>query len=344
MKALQIDAPKSWKQIDIDEPGQPGADEVLVRVHRMGVCGTDVGCYLGKFPYFEFPRIPGHELGVEILEVGANVEHVKPGDRCCVEPYLNCGNCDSCRRGHTNCCEHNQTFGVMCDGGLTDMVRLPARKLHAVGELTYSQAALVETLAIGCHAVNRGNPVLGENALILGAGPIGLSALEFVKLSGANPIVADLNPQRLEFVKTKMGVVNVVQIQGTEADIETVRQCGAGRLADVVIDATGNQLSMVRAFEFAAYCARVVYVGITKGKLQFDHAPIFHRREISLLASRNALPDDFARIIRLIQEEKIDTNPWITHNAPFSEVINVFDSWIDPQSGVIKAMIAVQED
>ncbi|WP_153558494.1 zinc-binding alcohol dehydrogenase family protein [Roseimaritima sediminicola] len=341
MKALQISDVKSWKRIDIPEPGQPGEGEALVRVHRMGVCGTDVGCYLGRFPYFAFPRIPGHELGVEVVAVGPGVTGVQPGDRCCVEPYLNCGQCDACQRGHTNCCEHNQTFGVMCDGGLTDQVILPARKLHLASGLTYEQAALVETLAIGCHAVDRGAPGAGENVLILGAGPIGLSALEFARIADANVIVADINQQRLDFVAAAMGVENTVLLKGDDTDFEAVRRLGNGRLADVVVDATGNNCSMVRAFEFAAFAGRVVYVGITQGDLQFPHATVFHRRELTLLASRNALPGDFRRIVRLIEDGKINTDPWITHHASFDEVPEVFDRWISPDSGVIKAMIEV---
>ncbi|KAA5537541.1 zinc-binding alcohol dehydrogenase family protein [Roseiconus nitratireducens] len=341
MKALQISDVRTWKQIDIPEPGDPGPGEVLVRVHRMGVCGTDVGCYLGKFPFFEFPRIPGHELGVKVLAVGDGVTHLKAGDRCCVEPYLNCERCDSCRRGHTNCCEHNQTFGVMCDGGLTDQVILPARKLHPSGSLSYDQAALVETLAIGCHAVDRGGPTAGDNVLILGAGPIGLSALEFARLNQANVVVADINQQRLNFVSEAMGVAQTVKLEGDDRDIEMIREFGRGRLADVVVDATGNHRSMVRAFDFAAFAGRVVYVGITQNDLQFPHAPIFHRRELTLLASRNAMPADFEKIVALIEDGKINTDPWITHHASFDEVPRVFDQWIAPGSGVIKAMIEV---
>ncbi len=343
MKALQISDVKTWKRIDIAEPGQPGAGEVLVRVHRMGVCGTDVGCYLGRFPFFAFPRIPGHELGVEVIAVGEGVENLAVGDRCCVEPYINCRKCDSCLRGHTNCCEHNQTFGVMCDGGLTDQVLLPAQKLHRVGSLSYEQAALVETLAIGCHAVNRGAPQPGQNVLILGAGPIGLSALEFARLADANVIVADINQQRLDFVTNSMGVAKTVLLTGDESDVDSIRRLGDGRLADVIVDATGNNHSMVRAFEFAAYAGRVVYVGITQNNLEFPHAAVFHRRELTLLASRNALPEDFERIIRLIQDDKINTDPWITHHASFDDVPEVFDRWIAPDSGVIKAMIQVTE-
>ncbi len=158
MRALQLAAPEQWNLIDIPEPAIHNADDVLLKVHRVGVCGTDIGGYLGKFPFFSYPRIPGHELGVEVLAVGSAVSHVRPGDRCSIEPYINCGTCYACRRGHTNCCTSNKTLGVMCDGGLADRIVLPARKLHVANELTYEQAALVETLAIGCHAVDRGAP------------------------------------------------------------------------------------------------------------------------------------------------------------------------------------------
>ena len=341
MKALQLEKPESWRIIDIPEPPPPAAGEVLVRVHRVGVCGTDLGGYLGKFPFFSYPRIPGHELGVEVLEIGAGVSNVKPGDRCSVEPYLNCQQCYSCRRGFTNCCENHKTLGVMCDGGLTERILLPARKLHKAGGLTMEQAALVETLAIGCHAVDRSGSKAGENVLVIGAGPIGLSALEFVKLSGARPIVADISENRLAFVRDTMGVLDTLVIKNDGSDISNLEAMTQGQRADVVIDATGNNKSMVRAFEFAAFAGRVVYVGITQQNIEFAHAPFFHRREITLMASRNALSRDFTRIIKLIEAGQIDTNPWITHHANFADVPREFPNWLNPNAGVMKAVIHI---
>src|SRR5207237_2211552 len=173
-------------------------------------CGTDSSGYLGKMPSFSYPRIPGHELGVEVVAVGPGVTSVKPGDRASVEPYINCQTCYSCTRGHTNCCEHHQTLGVHCDGGLRPHFVVPARKLHISRKLRFDQLALVETLAIGCHAVNRGNPQPGEHVLVIGAGPIGLSVVEFAKLSGARTIVMDMNAQRLAFVREKMDVPDTI--------------------------------------------------------------------------------------------------------------------------------------
>jgi alcohol dehydrogenase len=330
MKALQLEKPETWKRLDIPEPSAPAAGEALVRVERVGICGTDFGGYLGKMPFFSYPRIPGHELGVEVLAVGAGVANVKPGDRCSVEPYLNCQQCYSCRRGFTNCCEHHQTLGVMCDGGLTERILLPARKLHLANSLTAEQCALVETLAIGCHAVDRS------------AGPIGLSALEFVKLAGARTIVMDISESRLAFVREKMGIPDTIRVQGDESDAKSLAELTSGQLADVVIDATGSHKSMVRALEFAAFAGRVVYVGITQQNLEFPHAPIMHRRELTLLASRNALSRDFARIIGLIEAGQINTTPWITHHAKFDTVPDIFPTWLKPESGVIKAVVEME--
>ena len=341
MKALQLSAPKQWEQIDIDEPSSSAAGEALVRIHRVGVCGTDLGGYLGKFPFFSYPRIPGHELGVEVVAVGEGVENVKVGDRCSVEPYINCQKCYSCERGLTNCCESHQTLGVMCDGGLTEKMILPARKLHPANNLSYEQSALVETLAIGCHAIDRANVTDKDTVLVIGSGPIGLSAIEFARVAGARVIVADLSQTRLDFVTNKMGVTDTIQFDGSEADIEKLEAMTDGRRADVVVDATGNHHSMRRAMEMAAFGGRVVYVGITQQDLQFPHAPFLHRRELTILASRNALTRDFSRIIQLIESGVIDTDPWITHHAKFEEVIESFPAWTDPESGVVKAVIHV---
>jgi len=339
MKALQLEKPQQWKWVEIADPGKPGPGEALVRVRRVGICGTDVSGYLGKMPFFSYPRIPGHELGVEVLEIGSDVEHLKPGDQCSVEPYLNCQHCYSCKRGHTNCCENHKTLGVMCDGGFTDRIILPARKLHLANNLTPEQCALVETLAIGCHAVDRSAAKAGENVLVIGAGPIGLSAIEFVKLAGARTIVMDISEGRLAFVREQMGIDSTIRVQGNESDLESLKSLTHGQLADVVIDATGSNKSMSHALEYATFAGRIVYVGITQQNLEFPHATIMHRRELTLFASRNALSRDFTRIIELIEQGKIDTRPWITHHAPFAEVPDVFASWLRPETCVIKAVV-----
>lgn len=342
MKALQLEKPQAFRFIDVPEPPAPGPDEAVVRVHQVGICGTDYGGYLGKMPFFSYPRIPGHELGVEVVAVGDEVRQVKPGDRCAVEPYLNCQGCHACRRGHTNCCESNQTLGVHCDGGLRRCFTVPARKLHVSRRLTFDQLALVETLAIGCHAVNRGAPAARERILVIGAGPIGLSVIEFARLSGAQTLVMDLSEARLAFVRDRLGVTDTILVRGDGAESRELAALTEGRLADVVVDATGSHRSMSQALEFCAFAGRLVYVGITQQDLTFPHAPILHRRELTILASRNALPGDFRRIIELIEQGRIDTRPWITHRTDFDRVIEVFPTLLRPETGVIKALIAVE--
>jgi alcohol dehydrogenase len=341
MKALSLEAPRQWKRIDVPGPAKPGPGEALVRVHHVGICGTDISGYLGKMPFFSYPRIPGHELGVEVLDVGEGVTAVRPGDRCSVEPYINCQVCYACVRGHSNCCEKHQTLGVHCDGGLRPRFLVPARKLHVSRRLGFEQLALVETLAIGCHAVNRAALRPGESCLIIGAGPIGLAVLEFVKLGGARPIVLDVNEQRLDFCRRVMGVADTIRRSGNID--QALRQLTDAHLPDVVIDATGNSASMSEAFGLICHGGRLVFVGITTDEVTFRH-PLFHRPEGTLLCSRNALPADFSRIIGLIEEGRLDTRPWITHRAAFDELIDVFPSYTRPETGVIKAVVAVGEE
>lgn len=343
MKAIQLERPQHFVPLDIPEPAAPAAGDALVRIHRVGICGTDYSGYLGKMPYFSYPRIPGHELGVEVLAVGEGVTNVQPGDRCSVEPYINCQKCYSCRRGHTNCCEAHKTLGVMCDGGLVERYVVPARKLHISRKLSFDQLALVETLAIGCHAVNRGNPQPGEHVLVIGAGPIGLSVVEFARISGARTIVMDMNASRLAFVREKMRVPDTILLEpgGEAAALEQLMAITNGQLADVVVDATGSNKSMGGALAYCAFAGRLVYVGITQSEISFLQAPVLHRREVTIMASRNALAPDFTRIIRLIEDGEIDTGPWITHHAKFDEMIATFPDWLKPESGVIKAVVEV---
>ena len=340
MKAILLKEPGRFEHITIDEPTKPGAGEALVRVHRVGICGTDISGYLGKMPFYSYPRIPGHELGVEVLEVGPDVVNVKAGDRCSVEPYMNCQRCFACRRGGVNCCENLQVLGVHTDGGLRPRFVLPARKLHKSERLTLDQLALVETLGIGCHAVNRGDPKAGENVLVIGAGPIGLSVIEFVKLTGATLTVLDLNQQRLDFCERQMGVHHTIRFTGDAAVLQEMKDQTDGAFYPVVFDATGSPKSMCNAFNYVAHTGRLVFVGIVVNEVSFPD-PLFHRREMTLFASRNALPGDFDRIIKLIEEGKIDTRPWITHRSPFAELIGNFPSYTKPETGVIKAMVEV---
>lgn len=338
MRGIRLEEPRRLAAVELPEPPAPGPGEALLRTHRMGVCGTDIGGYLGKFPFFTYPKIIGHELGVEVLEVGEGVTNVAVGDRCSVEPYMNCGYCYACRRGHTNCCQHNQTLGVMTDGGLCERFVLRADKLHRSRSLSYEQLALVETLAIGCHAADRGGSRGDDFAMIIGAGPIGLATLEFVRLTGAQIIMMDRVQSRLNFCRDTYSVPHTICHRDDDQALTEVESITSGDRCRVVIDATGNHHSMGVALQYVAQTGTMVYVGISDQKISFPHA-LLHKPEITLKASRNALPADFSRIIRLIENGTIDTDPWITHRTEFTDMIEAFPEFTKPESGVIKAIV-----
>jgi len=340
MKAIRLEGPGRLAQVNLEPASaalQP--DEALVRVHRIGVCGTDLHAFRGNQPFFNYPRILGHELGVEVLDLGGQAEGIRAGQYCAVEPYLNCGTCIACRRGKPNCCVRLAVLGVHVDGGMREALVVPIRKLHPSKNLTLDQLALVETLAIGCHAADRAGLEKGEFVLVIGAGPIGLGVMQFAIEAGAQVIVLDINAQRLEFCRSRLSVPYTIDAS-RENVLETLVEITAGDLPTAIFDATGNGRSMASAFEYPGNGGRLIFVGLFQGDVTFND-PNFHRRELMILASRNARPADFSRIISLIEAKRIDTSPWITHRAPLSDVVTEFPLWTKAETGVIKAMIEV---
>lgn len=314
-----------------DEPGDVPAGHALVKVRRIGICGTDWHAFNGKQPFFAYPRVLGHELGVEVVSVNDPKSDLKPGDKCAVEPYLNCGQCVACRRGKSNCCTDLKVLGVHTDGGMREKIIVPANKLHRSNKLSLDQLALVETLGIGCHAVARAGVERDDKVLVIGAGPIGLAAIQFVQAAGVNPVVADTSEQRLAFCRQQLKVEQMLDACG---DLKAA----LGELPTVVIDATGNPGSMAKCFELVAHGGRIVYVGLFQGDVTFND-PNFHRREITLLASRNALPADFTRIIKLVEDGVVDTTPWITHRAACADLPKSIPAWLSPDANLLKAML-----
>jgi len=336
LKTITLVQPGEFRQGETERPRGIAPGEALIHIKRVGICGTDLHAFRGRQPFFSYPRILGHELGVEIVEIGENASRLKVGDHCAVEPYLNCGNCIACRRGKPNCCVSLQVLGVHTDGGMRELIVVPAHKLHRSELLTLDQLALVETLGIGAHAVQRAAFDPGENVLVIGAGPIGLSVIQFARAAGGRILVMDTNADRLDFCHRQMGVDATV-VAG-EAALGAVRQLTSNDLPTVVFDATGNPNSMEAAFNFVAAGGKLVFVGLFQGDYTFND-PSFHRREITLLATRNSTAADFGRIIVLMENGTIDTAPWITHRAAADEMISQFPSWLEPSTGCIKAVV-----
>ena len=336
MKTITLEKPGSWRLHETAEPSAPSPDEALIRIRRVGICGTDIHAYRGRQPFFEYPRILGHELGVEIEAVGANSRGLKVGDHCAVEPYINCGTCIACRNGKTNCCVTLKCLGVHCDGGMREFIAIPVNKLHPSKILSLEQLALVETLGIGAHAVQRAALRQGEFALGIGAGPIGLSVIQFAHVAGARVIVLDVNEGRLKFCQSQFKAEHA--LLDSPQTLEKLSEITGGDLPTAVFDATGNSASMMRAFQFVAHGGRLVFVGLFQGDVTFND-PEFHRHELTLLATRNSTSADFRNIIGLMERKEIDTLPWITHRTSCCDMPGLFESWLAPSAGMIKGMI-----
>ncbi len=338
MKTIQLATPGAFASIEEPEP-QRGDNEALVRVRRIGVCGTDIHAFHGRQPFFDYPRVLGHELGVEILEIDAdNAAGLQVGDRCSVEPYLNDNDSPASRIGKSNCCEQLEVLGVHTDGGMRPLLSLPVEKLHKANELTYDQLALIETICIGAHGIERSGLTANETILVLGSGPIGLGAIQFALSLGSRVIVADINEERLAFCRDTIKVHHTLKADAPDFESRLTELCD-GALPQVVLDATGNRFSMQRTFSLTAHGGRIVFLGLLKGEIAFDD-PNFHKRELTLMASRNATPDTFKKVIDAVKSGAIDTKPWMTHRLALEDVPDQFESTI-AEPGLIKAIIEV---
>jgi 2-desacetyl-2-hydroxyethyl bacteriochlorophyllide A dehydrogenase len=336
MKTIVLEEPGRFQLADRAAPSAPAPGEALVRVRRVGVCGSDLHAFRGRQPFFTYPRVVGHELGVEVVALGKDEPSLAVGDRCTVEPYLNCGGCIACRRGKTNCCVSLQVLGVHTDGGMQELLRVPVTKLHRSQRLSLDQLALVEMLTIGAHAVRRAQLEPGEQVLVIGAGPIGLSVITFAQLVGANVLVLEISERRREFCRRHLQVETC--LDGQQDPAEVLQALLKGDLPTTVFEATGNPNSMMRSLQYVANGGKLTFVSLVQGDLTFRDTEL-HRRELTLLRSRNATGADFAWVIRMVEEGRIDLAPWITHRAPAEAMIAAFPGWLDPERGVIKAVV-----
>ena len=337
MRTVILEEPGSLLLTATEPPAGPGPSEALVRVRRVGICGTDMHAFRGRQPFFSYPRILGHELGVEVVALDPQSESdARVGDRCAVEPYLSCGACSACRRGRSNCCSHLQVLGVHRDGGMRELITVPIDKLHRSETLPLEYLALVETLCIGAHAVDRASLAPEQPALVIGAGPIGLTAAAFARLAGAEVAVMEIDENRMRFVQENLGVEHL--IDGRREPEAQLRAAFGGDLPLTVFDATGNARSMMNALTLIEQGGSVVFISLVQDEITFPD-PEFHRRETTLISSRNATGSDFARVVRTLETGAIDLAPWLTHSAPPDALIDEFPGWLLPESRVVKAML-----
>jgi 2-desacetyl-2-hydroxyethyl bacteriochlorophyllide A dehydrogenase len=311
--------------------------KALVRPLRIGICGTDYHIFQGKHPFLQYPRVMGHELAVETVEVPADTG-LAAGKVYVVNPYLSCGKCNACSRGKPNCCVKISVLGVHQDGGMQELLSVPPANLVPAEGLTADQCAAVEFLAIGAHAVRRGAVSPQDSVLVIGAGPIGLGTALFAKLAGgAKVAVFDRDAQRARSAQAIAGV-EAINFDGEAQAAVATHTNGTG--FDVVFDATGAQASMQRAFEFVAHGGRLVLVSVVKDPISFSD-PDFHRKEMTLLGSRNATSEDFASVISAIRKGKVPVENLITHRTSLADAVSNIPLWATQKTGLIKGVIEI---
>jgi 2-desacetyl-2-hydroxyethyl bacteriochlorophyllide A dehydrogenase len=335
MRRVTLAEPFRLELGDAPEPAA-GPGEALVRVRRIGVCGSDLHAYRGRQPFFSYPRVLGHEIAGEVVEIGENAQGLRPGDTCVVSPYQWCGRCIACRQGKMNCCTQLKLLGVHVDGGMQETISVLPRALVRADGLSLEQMALVENQSIGAHAVRRAQLAPGETVLVIGAGPIGLGVAQFARLAGARVLLADTSAKRLDFARRWIAP-DVCLDANADLPAQLSAQT-AGDFPTAVFDCTGSPASMMAAFNFVAHGGRLILVSLVQGELSFND-PDFHRRELTVLSSRNATLDDFRTVIAAIAAGQIVTEPLTTHHVALDGLVEAFPHWLTPEAGVIKAMV-----
>jgi 2-desacetyl-2-hydroxyethyl bacteriochlorophyllide A dehydrogenase len=334
MKTLVCTKPFQFDYANSEKP-LTKVGETLLKIERIGICGTDLHAFEGTQPFFSYPRILGHELAATIVET--NAKGFLPNEAVTIIPYFSCGKCIACRMKNENCCSSINVFGVHIDGGMREFVVVPDEYLVKSEGLHFDELALVEPLSISAHGVRRAAIKKDEFVLVVGAGPIGIGTMEFARIAGGKVIAMDVNEDRLKFCKENVQIEHTINPLKEDAT-EKLKQITNHDMPTVIIDASGNQKAINNAFQYLGHGGRFVLIGLQKGEIQFMH-PEFHKRESTLMSSRNATKEDFEFAISCIKNGMIKPTNYITHRVSFDDVKSDFTKWLNPEEGVIKAMI-----
>ncbi|MDB5523511.1 MAG: yjjN [Rhizobium sp.] len=338
MKAVVCNAPGQLEIADRQKPGALKPGEIRLAVSHIGICGTDYHIFEGKHPFLEYPRVMGHEISAYVREAESGSDF-RPGDLVIVNPYLACGKCIACRRGKSNCCMAIRVLGVHTDGAFCEEIVIPEANVYPANGLRPEQAATVEFLAIGAHAVRRAGPVEGARVLVIGAGPIGLGTALFARIAGYDVTLMDVSAERLEVAVERFGFGSA--IAGGAGALKSGMAITDNEGFEAVFDATGNAGSMNAALPFVSHGGVLVFVSVVKDDIIFTD-PEFHKREMMIIGSRNALKADFEHVVASIVSGAIDTDKLITHRTDFASVIADLPRWAQEKTGLIKAVIQAQ--
>ncbi|MEY3563126.1 MAG: hypothetical protein RLZZ294_1132 [Bacteroidota bacterium] len=334
MKSVVCIRPGELQMHHVDDPMLvPGSS--IVKIKQIGICGTDLHAFKGVQPYFTYPRVLGHELAAEYVE--GNAKGFSKGDLLTILPYNYCGNCFACRQGKTNCCSSLSVLGVHEDGGMCEYFSVPDHLLIKTNGLTLDQIAMVEPLAIGAHAVRRANIQAHDQALVMGAGPIGIGLLHFLSMLHTKTIVAETILFRTEYCSKH--IPGIACIDPAKESIEKALLSHTnGDMPSVIFDATGNLSAIHGSMQCLSHAGKYVLVGLQQGDILVSH-PQFHKREATLMSSRNATTDDFNNVIEILRGGHISVDKMITHRLNFENIHQDFPLLFNQKNNLIKAMI-----
>ncbi|MFS2324908.1 zinc-binding alcohol dehydrogenase family protein [Brucella sp. H1_1004] len=334
VKALRIESENVTRFAEIPEaPLLPG--HVRVDVKHVGLCGSDLNTFKGLNPLVELPRIPGHEIGGEIVEAAEGVSPAyAKGKRVIVLPYTNCGQCSSCRKGRLNACRYNKTLGVQQNGGLAEQIVLPAEKLILNDSLAPRHLALVEPLSVGFHAVERGRVQAGDTVAVLGCGMIGMGVLIGAVARGAKVIAIDPSAEKRELA-LKFGATHA--LPGGEDVVAKVQEFTNDDGVDIAFEAVGLPITFTQAVDLAGFAGRVVYVGYSKSPVTYQ-TQFFNLKELDIMGSRNATLTDFQAVIAHLEKLGDEAALLISKVFPFEEAEQALPYW-DGDRNVLKIII-----
>jgi 2-desacetyl-2-hydroxyethyl bacteriochlorophyllide A dehydrogenase len=339
MKAIMLQGPGQAGIMSVAEPGSVGEDEILLRVHKVGLCGSDLNSYRGRNPLVSYPRIPGHEIGATVVAANPKYPAWQPGMAVTISPYTNCGRCASCLRGRPNACQFNQTFGVQRDGALTELIAVRADRLHRAN-LSLKELCLVEPLTVGFHAAARGRVESTDTVAVFGCGGVGLGGVAGAAFRGAKVIGIDVDEAKLETAR-KAGAQHT--IHSAQGDLHTqFAELTEGRGPDVIIEAIGLPQTFRAAVEEVAFTGRVVYIGYAKEEVAYE-TRLFVQKELDILGSRNAQPEDFRDVIRMLESGRFPVEQAITHTVAMEETPAILAAWDREPARFGKIIVDVSE-
>ncbi|ADE53740.1 zinc-binding alcohol dehydrogenase family protein [Coraliomargarita akajimensis] len=334
MKAISITEPNKAELVDIPAPAAPGAGEVLLKIEQVGYCGSDLTSFRGLNPMVTYPRIPGHEIGATIEQVGEGVPaEWTVGKKVLVSPYTSCGKCAACKQGRFNTCKSNQTMGVQRDGAMTEYVLVPHEKLFTSDKLTLEEMALVEPLTVGFHAVARGAVVQSDVVVVFGCGAIGLGAIAGASARHARVVAVDIDDEKLALAK-RCGATDVINSMSENLH-DRLQEMTDGEGPQVMIEAVGLPQTFRACVEEVCFAGRVVYIGYAKAAVDYE-TKYFVMKELDIRGSRNAMPDDFEAVITHLESGKFPTDAVITKTVPVEEAAEALAAWSDNPGEITK--------